>query len=289
MAGLGAMGHSVAANILKKGHPMSLFDIRPESYSDLIPLGGTPAASMAALGNCDLVLIMVNTFAQCESCLRELLTGMETGIVVICSTIQMKEVQQLEKMALKKGIRLLDAPVSGGTAGARNGTLTIMAAGPDEVYNDCLPILQCYGSHPLHVGPRVGQGQAIKAVNQLLVGIHICAAAEAFNMASRCGLDLQQVYDTIKISAGTSRIFENRGPFFLKRDFSTRSTLSIQLKDTDIACKIAADAGAPALLGNLCRQFYQAAVGKYPPTEDSIAVIQLLEELNSSSSTEGQH
>ena len=81
-------------------------------------------------------------------------------------------------------------------------------------------------------------------------------------------------------SAGTSRIFENRGQFFIDRDYSTRSTLAIQLKDTSIACKVAADAGAPAPLGNLCREMFEEAVGKYEPTQDSIAVIRLLEELN---------
>ena len=280
MIGLGHMGHSIATNILKKGYAMTLYDIRPEAFADLLSLGAKGAASIADLGTCDIVLLMVNTYAQCESCLRELLQTMNSGIVVVSSTIQMKEAQRLEQLAAECGVQVLDAPVSGGTRGALAGTLTIMAAGPDEVFAQCAPLLHCFGTRVLHVGKQVGQGQAIKAVNQLLVGIHICAAAEAFNMARECGLDLNEVFETIKASAGTSRIFENRGQFFIDRDFSTRSTLAIQLKDTNIACQVAADAGAPTPLGSLCRSLFERASGKYEPTQDSIAVIQLLEALN---------
>ena len=93
----------------------------------------------------------------------------------------------------------------------------------------------------------------------------MCATAEAFTMARKCGLDLKLVYDTICTSAGSSRIFESRGQFLIDRDFSTRSTLQIQLKDTDIACRAADAVGAPMLLGNTARELFKLAVKKYPP------------------------
>jgi len=280
MIGLGAMGHSIAANILRKGQTLTVYDIRPEAANDLIPLGAKRAASIAELGGCEIVLLMVNTFDQCRACMEELLTTKNGGIVVVCSTIQMKQAQTLEAMAASRGVRMLDCPVSGGTRGAMAGTLTLMAAGADDVFAQCAPLLHCFGTRVLHVGKAVGQGQAVKAVNQLLVGVHMCAAAEAFNMARQCGLDLDMMFETIKASAGTSRIFENRGQFFIDRDYSTRSTLAIQLKDTTIACQTAADAGAPSPLGELCRDMFAQAVSKYPPTQDSMAVIRLLEEQN---------
>lgn len=280
MIGLGHMGHAIAANILKKGRAMTLYDIRPEAIDDLLPLGAERAESSAGLGNCGIVLLMVNTYDQCRVCAEELLKTMRGGILIVSSTIQMKQVRELERMAAERGVRVLDAPVSGGTRGAETGTLTVMAAGNDDVFEACRPVLECVGTTILHVGKSVGQGQAIKAVNQLLVGIHICATAEAFNMARACGLDLNEVYRTITASAGTSRIFENRGRFIIDRDFSTRSTLAIQVKDTDIACRVAADAGAPALLGNLCRTLFEQSLAKYPAMQDSIAVIRLFEALN---------
>lgn len=281
MIGLGKMGQSMARNIMKSGFDMVLFDLRPEALDDLIQEGALRADSIRSLGEqVDTVLMMVNTYAQCRSCLLELVEGMRGGTVIVCSTISMEEVRQLETIALSHGLNLLDAPVSGGTAGALHGTLTIMVGGAAEVYQQCLPLFQSFGNNPVHVGERVGSGQAMKAVNQLLVGINLCATAEAFHMARRCGLDLNLVFSTIKASAGTSRIFENRGQFLIDRNFDTRSTLSIQLKDTDIACQTAQSVGAPALLGNVSRQLYAQALSQYDPNEDSIAVIKLLEALS---------
>ena len=287
MVGLGKMGHSIARNIMKQGFSMLLYDVRPESMEDLVAEGAQRAAGLRELGEqVDTALIMVNTYEQCRACLLGLSEGMRRGTVVVCSTISMDEARELETIASANGLDMLDAPVSGGTAGAAAGTLTIMAGGPKAVYDRCLPLLRAFGSNPVHVGEEVGHGQAVKAVNQLLVGIHLCAAAEAFHMARRCGLDLELLFSTIKESAGTSRIFENRGRYLIDRDFSTRSTLQIQLKDTDIACRTAENAGAPVLLGSLCRQLFAAAAHQYEPTEDSIAVIKLLEGMSGPESGE---
>ena len=281
MIGLGAMGHSIAENIMKHGYSMILYDVRSESMVDLVEQGATAAPAIQPLAeNADPVLIMVNTYEQCKNCLEQVLETKHSGTVMICSTISMEQVQTLEQIAQKAGVAILDAPVSGGTAGAREGTLTIMAAGSAEVYACCLPILRAFGSHPIHVSEVVGHGQALKAVNQLLVGVHMCAAAEAFNLARQCGLDLSVVYETIVKSAGNSRIFENRGKFFIERNFNTRSTLAIQLKDTNIACQTAEHAGVPVLLASLCRQLFANSVCLFEKTEDSNAVIKLLERWN---------
>ena len=126
----------------------------------------------------------------------------------------------------------------------------------------------------------VAQGQAVKAINQLLVGVHMCATAEAFTLASKCGLDLQMMYDTICTSAGRSEIFRNRGQYLIERNFNTRSTLQIQLKDTSIACKTADAVGAHTPLANLAREMFKLAVNKYPPTDDSLEVVRLYEEIS---------
>ena len=173
----------------------------------------------------------------------------------------------------------MDCPVSGGSAGAKNGALTIMASGSDDLFEKYEPLFNAFGKKVVHVGPKCGHGQAVKAVNQLLVGVHMCATAEAFTMAAKCGLDLQMVYETICSSAGMSRIFENRGQFLIDRNFNTRSTLQIQLKDTDIACKTADSVGAPSFLANTARELFKLAVKKYPPTDDSLEVVKIYEEL----------
>lgn len=280
MVGLGVMGHGIAQNIINHGYSMALYDLRPEALTDLVAKGATSAASLQELGaTTDTVLMIVNAFPHCQNVLNGLLETMENKTIINMSTISMDEAKQLERMAAKKGCRMLDCPVSGGSAGAKNGTLTVMAAGSSELFEENRPLLQSFAANVLHIGEEVGQGQAVKAVNQLLVGIHMCATAEAFTMAKKCGLNLQTVYDTIRISAGNSRIFENRGQFLIDRDFSTRSTLRIQLKDTDIACKTADAAGAPVFLGRTACEFFKLAVEKYPPNDDSIEVVRLYEEL----------
>ena len=281
MIGLGAMGHSVAENILAHGQEMVLFDIRPEAYADLLEKGAVGAASTQELGEkADIVLMMVNTYQHCCSAMEGLLETLRGGVIVNLGTIAMEEAQALAAMAAKVDCQMLDCPVSGGTAGAKAGTLTLMVAGSDEAFDKCKPVLDSFATNVVRVGDQPGQGQAVKAINQLLVGVHMCATAEAFTLARKCGLDLQKMYDTIRTCAGTSRIFENRGQFLIDRNFNTRSTLQIQLKDTGIVCKTADNVGAHTPLANLAREMFKLAVQKYPPTDDSLEVVRLYEEIS---------
>ena len=280
MIGLGAMGHSVAENVLKAGFPMVLFDIRPEAYADLLEKGAEGAATLQELGTkTDTVLMMVNTYPQCVSVMGSLLETFHDGVIINLGTIALDEAQSLAKLAEEKNCQMIDCPVSGGTAGAKAGTLTLMAACSDEVFEKNLPLLESFGKNVKQVGKEPGQGQAVKAINQLLVGVHMCATAEAFTLASKCGLDLQMMYETICTSAGRSEIFRNRGQYLIDRDFSTRSTLQIQLKDTSIACKTADAVGAPTFLANTARELFKLAVKKYPATDDSLEVVRIYEEL----------
>ena len=280
MIGLGAMGHSIAQNIMNKGYSMVLYDIRPEAFADLVEQGAEGAASLQELGQkVDTVLMMVNTYPQCCSVMESLLQTLKNGVIINLGTIAMDEAQALEKTAAQAGCRMIDCPVSGGTAGAKAGTLTLMAACADDLFAENKALLEAFGTNVRQVGKEVGQGQAIKAVNQLLVGIHMCATAEAFTLAKQCGLDLQTMYEVICTSAGRSEIFRNRGQYLIDRDFNTRSTLQIQLKDTGIACKTADSVGAPTLLANTARELFKLAVRKYPPTDDSLEVVRIYEEL----------
>ena len=280
MIGLGAMGHSIAQNIMNHGYSMILYDLRPEAMQDLVDQGAEAAASLQELGEkTDTVLMIVNTYQHCCNAMGDLLETLHDGVIVNMSTIAMDEAQALEKLAAEKNCRMMDCPVSGGTAGAKKGELTIMAAGSDDLFEQLKPLFEGFCTNVAHAGKKVGQGQAIKAVNQLLVGIHMCATAEAFTMAKQCGLDLQMVYDIICKSAGRSQIFENRGQFLIDRDFTTRSTLQIQLKDTNIACKTAKLAGSPMILGSMARDLFEQAVSKYPVTDDSIEVVRIYEEM----------
>ena len=155
-----------------------------------------------------------------------------------------------------------------------------MVGGCDEAFDKCKPVLDAFASNVVRVGDQPGQGQAVKAINQLLVGVHMCATAEAFTLARKCGLDLQKMYDTICTCAGRSEIFRNRGQYLIDRNFDTRSTLQIQLKDTGIVCKTADVVGAHTPMANLAKEMFKLAVNKYPPTDDSLEVVRLYEEMS---------
>lgn len=280
MIGLGAMGQGIAQNILRHGYPMVLYDIRPDGMLPLVKKGATIAQSIQELGmQTDTVLVMVNTFSQCQSVLKSLLQTLQGGTVIQLGTMAVDEAETLQSMAAERGCQMIDCPVSGGTTGAKHGTLTLMAACSREVFDAHKPLLDTFAANVMHVGEKCGQGQAVKAINQLLVGIHMCATAEAFTLAKQCGLDLQTVYDVIRKSAGCSEIFRNRGQYLIARDFSTRSTLQIQLKDASIVCKTADAVGAPTPLTNTVRELFKLAVRKYPPTDDSLEVVRIYEEL----------
>lgn len=284
MIGLGSMGRHIAKHILEDRFMLTVYDIRSECMQESVEGGAVRAGNAREVGdNSQIVILMVNSYAQCLDCLTGqdgLLQGMEDGgILIVCSTIAFDEAKAIESLCLKERLRMLDAPVSGGTKGAMDRTLTVMAAGSDETYNICLPVLRCMGNNIIHVGSQIGHGQQIKAINQLLVGIHMVATAEAFCMGAKCGLDLQLLFDTIKTCAGTSRIFENRGQNIIDRDFSTRSTLSIQVKDMDVCMKTADSVKAPIFLGNTCRELFKIAEAKYTNTDDSISVIKIYEDL----------
>jgi len=281
MIGLGVMGHGIAQNILNHGYPMVLYDLRPEVMEDLAQQGAETVGSLQELGEkVDTVLMIINSYQHCVNAMSDLLETMHSGTIINMSTIAIDDAKALAEMAKEKGVLMMDCPVSGGSAGAKDGMLTIMAAGSDELFNRYRPVFECFCKTVSHVGKEVGHGQAVKAINQLLVGVHVCAAAEAFTLARKIGLDLQMMFDTVKTGNANSRIFENRGQFLIDRDFSTRSTLQIQLKDTDIVCKTADAVGAPSLLANVARELFKLAVKKYPPNDDSIGVIRLYEELS---------
>ena len=280
MVGLGAMGHSVAENIMQNNYSMILYDIRPQAYQDLLDKGAEGAESLQELGKkADTVLLMVNTYTHCCSVMDELMKTFENGTLIILSTIAAEDAKALEKAAAKKNCKVIDCPVSGGTAGAKAGKLTLMVGCSIDLFEKHRALLESFSEKIFHVGEHAGDGQAMKAINQLLVGVHMCATAEAFTIARQCGMDLNMVYDVICSGAGMSRIFENRGKFLIDRDFSTRSTLQIQLKDTTIACKTADSVGAPSFLGNTARELYKLALNSCPATDDSIEVVRIYEEL----------
>jgi 3-hydroxyisobutyrate dehydrogenase-like beta-hydroxyacid dehydrogenase len=201
--GLGSMGSPMAKRLVGAGFELKVFDVLDERTHPLIELGAVSAASLieAADGTEALVLMVANA-EQAEGVLfgeggaAEALP--EGAAVVVMSTIGPEAVRELADALAERDVRTVDAPVSGGVARAEKGELLILAGGPENLFEKLRPVLGAMGSSVVHCGPRVGDGQAVKLVNQLLCGVHIAAAAEALAYAEALGLDPRFVFEAIR-------------------------------------------------------------------------------------------
>jgi len=177
-----------------------------------------------------------------------------------------------------RGVAMLDAPVSGGTERAATGELSIIAGGTAETFEACRDLFKAMGTKIFHVGG-LGQGLAMKLVNNMLVQVNTVAVAEALVMGVKAGLDPQTIYEVIRVSTGTSSAFERRVPRILARDFSPTGTVDISYKDQELETAFAKQLGVPVLLANVSQQVYQMARAAGLGKQDGTAIIQVLERL----------
>lgn len=287
--GLGAMGRPMAEVLLRAGFAVTAFDIRAESRMPLVALGAREAADAAsAVKGADACIIMVQNFAQVcaimwgEDGVQGALDTLAAGaLVLLMSSVAPADARELDMACSARGLRLLDAPVSGGTGAAAGGTLSIIVGGPAETLVSARPLLDTLGDPERiwQVGPNVGDGQAMKMINQLMAGINIAASCEAMVLAAKAGLDPQQAYDIIRISAGGSWMFDNRVPRMLDRDFTPpHSALAIFVKDLGIVTDTADDLGLPLFLAPLARQVFKYAAASGLAGEDDAGLIRFYEQ-----------
>jgi 3-hydroxyisobutyrate dehydrogenase len=280
--GLGAMGSPMAGRLAEAGFELKVFDVVAERARPLVELGAESAASPkeAAEGSDALVLMVANA-AQASGVLfgeggvAEALP--EGAAVVVMSTIGPEAVRDLTDALADRGLHTLDAPVSGGVARAEKGDLLIMAGGPQDLFEELRPVLEAMGSSVVHCGPRVGDGQAVKLVNQLLCGVHIAAAAEALAYAEALGLDPRFVFETIRHGAANSFMLEDRGERMLEEEYvPPKSALDIFVKDMGLVSKAAEEQGFEAPLASAALGMYLAGRDAGLGTEDDSGVIRVL-------------
>ncbi|MDX1541308.1 MAG: NAD(P)-dependent oxidoreductase, partial [Geminicoccaceae bacterium] len=237
--GLGAMGLPMAKNLQQaEGFEVRGYDLNPAALAALEQAGGTRASTAAEVATgADLLLLMVVSAAQAETVLFDdgaLDALADDAVVGLMATCPPAAVEAIAIRVLKRGRRFLDAPVSGGVVGAKGGTLTIMAAAPEETFKATRPALEVLGDKVFHVGVRPGQGAMVKTVNQLLCGVHIAAAAEAFALAGKAGIDLEILLEIMGGSAASSWMLKDRGPRMLESDPEVTSAVDIFVKDLGI-------------------------------------------------------
>src|SRR5438034_11130769 len=194
------------------------------------------------------------------------------------STIDPLVAKGLGEELAARGIAMLDAPVSGGTERAISGELSVIGGGEPATFDACRDLFAAMGTKIFHVGG-LGQGLAMKLVNNMLVQVNAVAVAEALVLGVKAGLDPRTIYEVVRVSTGTSNAFEREVPRILARDFSPTGTIDISYKDQELETAFAKQLGAPLLLANVSQQVYQMARAAGLGKQDGTAIIQVLEKL----------
>ncbi len=282
--GLGAMGVPMAQRLVQAGHEVHGFDVRAAALEPLVQAGGKAAASAAeAAAGADLLWLMVVSGEQAASVLFEhaAAAALPKGALVVAACTQPPALARATSDRLSaQGLTMLDAPVSGGVAGARAGTLTIMAAGPGAALERARPVMQAVGQRIFDVGRDAGMGSTAKMINQLLCGVHIAAAAEAMHVAERAGVSLQTMHEIISVSAGNSWMWGDRGPRMMQEEPPVTSAVDIFVKDLGIVLDQGKAMRQGLPLAAAAMQMFLAASGLGHGAADDSQVIRAYRALN---------
>jgi L-threonate 2-dehydrogenase len=284
--GLGSMGLPMAKNLVARGFAVRGFDIRSGAIDSLVEAGGTRATGPAdAASGADVLVLMVVNAAQADAVLFEggaLSALSRSGTVVLMATCPPRAVETMAARVVETGCSFIDAPVSGGVVGAQTATLTIMAAAPRITFEAGKSVLDALGDKIFHVGERPGQGAAVKAINQLLCGVHIAVAAEAFSLAGKAGLDQSVLLEILSGSAASSWMLKDRGPRILQDEPAVTSAVDIFVKDLGIVLEAGRDIKTALPLAAVAHQMFLAASGQGYGDADDSQVIRAYRALNQS-------
>lgn len=278
------MGRPMAKRLVEQQYSVTGFDLNTDALADLAGHGGYTAGSAreAAAGADCLVLMVVNA-EQAETILfgDDALSALAPDAsVILMATCAPGRVEAIAVRVAASGRHFVDAPVSGGVVGAESGTLTIMAAAPQAVFERNKTVLATMGSRLFHVGEAAGQGATVKTVNQLLCGVHIAVAAEAFALAEKAGVDVALMFEILSQSAAGSWMLANRGPRMLETEPVANSAVDIFVKDLGIVMDTGRAARTALPIAAAAHQMFIAASGAGHGKADDSQVIRAYRALN---------
>jgi 3-hydroxyisobutyrate dehydrogenase len=275
--GLGIMGRGMVTNLLSRGYRPTVWNRTPGKARGLDVEEAEDLATLAKAS--DVIIICVSDTPDVVEVLTSLKGGLSAGKLVIDhSTISPLETRRLALELLDRKVAWLDAPVSGGSEGAANGTLTTMVGGSESDLKRARPILQCYSTTITHLGP-VGSGQLAKLVNQILVVGNQMAASEALLFAEAAGLDVGRTLEAVKDGAAGSWMLANRGPQMIAGNWEPGFTIDLQQKDLRLVLETADEIGVPLPATALIFQLYRALQNSGLGSEGNHALIKALRQL----------
>ncbi|WP_235927632.1 3-hydroxyisobutyrate dehydrogenase [Sandarakinorhabdus rubra] len=283
--GVGNMGGGMALNLVKAGHEVWAFDLSADALARVTAGGATAAGSAVdAATGADVIVTMLPAGRHVRAAYEgELFAAAQPHAVLIdCSTIDVATAKALGEAAAARGLAMVDAPVSGGTAAADAGTLTFMVGGPDAAFEQARPVLEKMGKAVIHAGGP-GMGQAAKICNNMILGATMVATAEAFVLAEKLGLDAQTFFDISSKASGQSWSMTSYCPVPgpvptspANRDYAGGFAAALMLKDLKLACEAAQGAGASVPMGAAAEALYQLLVNNGGGGQDFSAIVKLL-------------
>ena len=293
--GLGNLGGHIAANLLKAGHQVTVFDRNAALADRHAALGATVAPSVSALAEAvdhvftclpspavsEAVLNVAryDVFKLSEAVLAELMTGLQPGATWIeNSTLSRDDVLRLAGLARTGDIRLLEAPVTGGVHLAARGEITVLLGGDQDLIDQHRAALSVIGNRMFHMGP-LGSAAIIKVITNMLAFIHLKATSEALMLAKRGGLDLAQSWHAIQASSGNSFVHETEGALILNGSYDIAFNVDLALKDLGFALGFGKEFGVPLDLASITNQTYVAAKAAFGGEAQSPMIAKLLEDL----------
>jgi len=279
--GLGIMGGPMAANLVKAGFDVVGYNRSPEKVKELVEKGGRGAEDVAsAVGEADVVITMVPDSPDVEAVSGEIFAGAREGTLYIdMSTIRPDVAVRVAEAGREAGVRVLDAPVSGGEAGAVEGSLSIMVGGSAEDFADARPVLDAVGKTIVHVGP-AGSGQTVKAANQLIVAGNIQLLAEAVVFLDAYGVDMRSALEVLGGGLAGSTVLARKGDNMLAGEFKPGFRLALHHKDMGIVTSAAREAGVTIPLGAVVAQLVAAMVARGDGGLDHSGLLKLTQELS---------
>lgn len=247
--GLGIMGKPMVKNLLQAGYEVSVYDVIPENVAQAVTYGAEARESSKAVAEeCKIIITMLPNSPHVKTVVMGecgILEGAEEGTILIdMSSIAPLASQEIHKECAKKGVKMLDAPVSGGEPKAIDGTLSIMVGGDQEVFDEVYDILMVMGGSAVLCGG-IGAGNTTKLANQVIVALNIAAVSEAFMLSTKAGVDPVKVFDAIKGGLAGSTVMNAKVPMITEGNFNPGFKIDLHIKDLNNALETGHEVGAP--------------------------------------------
>jgi putative dehydrogenase len=280
IVGVGNMGGGMAARLLARGWGAQACDLVPQRVQEAVRLGARAAATPAdAAAGAQALIVCVVDAPQVQEVLfgaHGAAASLAAGrAVLLCPTIAPQDAERFASALERQGLAAIDAPMSGGPARARDGSMSLMVACADAVFEENRSLLETLSAKVFRVGARPGDGARTKLVNNLLAGINLAGAAEAMALAERLGLDLERTLDVIEQSSGQSWIGSDRMRRAVAGDYAPRAHVTLLQKDTRLALEAARAAGFEGALGPVAHEAFNRAVAAGDAELDDAALLRL--------------